>query len=87
MLVEAVGRRDESAVDALEAPTMWDALHSERVENSFLALAFIATSNSLRAETAALAGRLLMFAEERKGAAADEAKLDNYFGECILKYR
>jgi hypothetical protein len=58
---------------------MWDALHSERVENSFLALAFIATANSLRAETAAWAGRMLLFGGERKGAAADEAKMDNYF--------
>ena len=78
MCIEAVARRDESALDALEPPTLWDAFHGTKAQEALALLAFMATADSLRAESAAWAGRLLLSIEGHKGKKADEAKLGKY---------
>jgi len=76
MCIEAVGRQDEAAVDALQPPTLWDAFHDVKACVAFALLAFMATAESLRADGAAWAGRLALILEDDKEEKADEAELD-----------
>jgi len=78
LIAEAVGRRDENAIDALQAPSLWDAFHCSVAHKDFLMLAAFAVTESLRADGALWAARLVMELEERKEEKADEAKLDKF---------
>lgn len=50
MASEALERLDESAIDALEPPTLWDAFHSTGDKFTFALLAFNAVYESMRGE-------------------------------------
>lgn len=75
MAMDAVSRRDESTIDALDPPSLWDAYHDIKAQLAFILLAFMATADSLRADGAAWAARALLSLEEAKREKADEARL------------
>ena len=84
MLGEAFVRMDESAVDALEPPSLWDAFHTAGHESLFIAIAFSAVHESQKGEsTYRLVWGLLTSAEWRGIARgelspAEEEKLIQY---------
>ncbi|MCL2123879.1 MAG: hypothetical protein FWH34_07275 [Desulfovibrionaceae bacterium] len=84
MRAEAAARCDEAAIDALQAPSLWDAFHSAMYGGHFMGIAFWAVSRSQALDTVYWASMAILLAlesgEKAKGKADQEndAKLDEH---------
>lgn len=88
MFLEAVNRRDESAIDALAAPSLREAYHAHEYERLFTQIAFYAVHQSQTADSLHWLGIAGSFVtqgnEERTGKAnpANDERLNRFAQHC-----